>query len=389
MTSTPPPSSDGTSLPPRHRPNLGDLSKDSTELDLWAFEDDLDLDAGELPSVAPLPKAARTSGSDLPARRKRQGTTVREAEGLPEPRTSAGVERIKMNVSQERYKSQPPAGPLGEAPKPGADIEDLEHWEDATRVSEIGELPAEQLPPTAMAETVETTATGGEEPAAIEQATAGQQPAAAPPDVVEPAAATSNDEDEFSPVLRENAVPFSLRPKWILTKAERVGLLVLLAVLVLGGLAVLAFSIARLPTESARATAHDFPIKGGHITVQSAFNYWRAPLMEGPAPDTARRGTRLLPVLEMEIAGGAGAVRVLFRNEDRVVIGDAVTRAVQGAGTLTVPATAGFDDLGMHAAYRTGESKPWTIEVFEAPSVDTPGKDFKRLFEMNISTDRR
>jgi hypothetical protein len=43
----------------------------------------------------------------------------------------------------------------------------------------------------------------------------------------------------------------------------------------------------------------------------------------------------------------------------------------------------------MHAAYRTGGSKPWTIEVFEAPSETTPGKDFKRLFEMNISTDRR
>ena len=56
---------------------------------------------------------------------------------------------------------------------------------------------------------------------------------------------------------------------------------------------------------------------------------------------------------------------------------------------LQIAATAGFEDLGMHAAYRTGQSKPWTIEVLEAPSESAANAEFKKLFEINISTDRR
>jgi hypothetical protein len=62
---------------------------------------------------------------------------------------------------------------------------------------------------------------------------------------------------------------------------------------------------------------------------------------------------------------------------------------VRDSVRLNVPATAGFDDVGMHAAYRTGESKPWTVGVYEAPTEDAPGRDFKKVFEMDISTDLR
>jgi hypothetical protein len=43
----------------------------------------------------------------------------------------------------------------------------------------------------------------------------------------------------------------------------------------------------------------------------------------------------------------------------------------------------------MHAAYRTGQSKPWTIQVLEGPSETAANAEFKKLFEINISTDRR
>ena len=43
----------------------------------------------------------------------------------------------------------------------------------------------------------------------------------------------------------------------------------------------------------------------------------------------------------------------------------------------------------MHAAYRTGEGKPWRIEVYEAKSVDSGNDAFKKLFEMSITTARR
>ena len=94
-------------------------------------------------------------------------------------------------------------------------------------------------------------------------------------------------------------------------------------------------------------------------------------------------------MLELKVSGGPAMLRVHFRNEDHSVVGDAVTYTVKQGGKVQIPATAGFDDPGMHAAYRTGQSKPWTIEVFEASSDDASGSDFKKLFEMNISTDRR
>jgi hypothetical protein len=201
-----------------------------------------------------------------------------------------------------------------------------------------------------------------------------------------PAAA---DEDEFSPVKRAGVQAATLHPRLRLSGTERLGMIVLAAILVAGGLFAYVFILQRLPTESSRASMTDFPIQGEKVVIDAADTYWREPIQEGAGIETFRRGTRLLPIIELRITGGSGAVRVLFRNEDRLVIGDAVTRTVDGAATLKIAATAGFDDLGMHAAYRTGGSKPWTAEVFEAASVNSPGREFKRLFEMNISTARR
>ena len=62
---------------------------------------------------------------------------------------------------------------------------------------------------------------------------------------------------------------------------------------------------------------------------------------------------------------------------------------VSGGAPIQFAATDGFNDPGMHAAYRTGQAKPWTIEVFEAPSEDSAAGEFKKLFEMNIASDRR
>jgi hypothetical protein len=210
-----------------------------------------------------------------------------------------------------------------------------------------------------------------------------------PPAAEAPEAPRAEEEDEFSPPKRPDAKPLPLRPHLRLSHVERLGMIALTALLLLGGIFAYFQSIRKLPTESARAGTGDFPIKGSMITVDSATSYWRPPVGEGPETETFRRGTELLPVLVLKVAGGRAAIRVLFRNDERVVIGDAVTHTIQSAGTLEIPATAGFDDIGMHAAYRTGGGKPWTIEVFEAASETASGRDFKRLFEINISTDRR
>jgi hypothetical protein len=352
---------------------LGNLAKDTTELDLWAFEDDL-----ELPEP-PVVETTRSAAKDIPAPRERQKGKPREFGNRPAPPPQhSRDERIQINVNKPAEKL-PPAEALAGQAKPEREFDDLENWDDAKLEPELEELPHEDA-----GETPEAITPPEPEPA--EQETqpeptlpAGKSPAEPPP-----------AEDE-SPPTAPPASPKSLPllPNLELTKVERVGLISLVAVLLVGAATVLMFSLNRLPSEPEKAGANDFPVTGKLLTVTSAVSYWRIPITEGAGQDTFRRGTELLPVLELSLTGGPAGIRVLFRNDEREVVGDAVTRTVRGGGTLKIPATAGFDDIGMHAAYRTGGSKPWTIEVSEAPAEDAPNTAFRKLFEMNIATDRR
>lgn len=377
MTPKTPSSSGGSDLPPRHRPTLGNLSQDTTELDLWAFDDELDAAEAQL-EPPPVREPSRSSGRDLPSPREHSAEKRLEPEERTVAKLPPAADQIRMNVNKSRENLRP-AGPSEVRSKTEGEFDDLEHWEDVPLAPEIDELPVDVIPePIPPRKLPELPVEAAVEP---------------PPEVARtPALADElkpGGDDEFSPVPRENAVPVSLRPHLGLSKIERIGLVGLLVCLLGGGAGIFMFSLNRLPRESERAKATDFPIKGSHLTITSAASYWRVPITEGSSPDTFRRGTQLLPVIELAVDGGPAALRILFRNEERAVIGDAVTRTVREAANLKIAATAGFDDLGMHAAYRTGESKPWTIEVYEAPSEDTAGTAFKKLFEMNISTDRR
>lgn len=365
---TPPPSpDDGKQLPPRHRPTMGSLSQDTTELDLWAFEDDLD-------SPEPnMPESQRGISGSIPAPREQRPAKPRDASTPEKTQPSENVESIKMNVGRNRL--QPQAHPLIQPPSPESDFDDLENWEDAPKEPSIGDLPDEPAP---IFLTPEPPA-----PKPVSAEIGVPHPAEAP------SPGMAADVDEFSPKARPDATPLPLRPHLGLSHFERIGMVLLLVLLLGGGLLAYFHTIHKLPAESTRASTRDFPIKGKMITVDSAASYWRAPISEGPKADTFRRDTQLLPVLVLKISEGRGAVRVLFRNAEKEPIGDALTRPIQGAATLEIPATAGFDDVGMHAAYRTGGSKPWTIEVFEAASENTTGSDIKPLFDMKISTDRR
>lgn len=279
-------------------------------------------------------------------------------------------ERLQINVSRNRPASQAVTAP---SPSPaaasvGSDFDDLDHWDEPASSGAVEDFFAEIPKPTV----VPVIAEKPRAEAVIEH----------PPEPV-------SDKDEFSPHPRENAAPVSLRPHLNLTKAERIGLATLAGLLVISATVISTYTLSRLPTESVRVKANDFPLKGQLVTILSADSYWRAPVMEGKNMETVRRGTQLVPVVEMTSRGGPAAIRVFFRNSNRELVGDAVNRSVQSGTTLQVVATAGFEDIGMHAAYRTGQSKPWTIEVYEAPAENSPGKEFKKLFEMNISTNRR
>jgi hypothetical protein len=357
MTTDPPSSTEGSALPPRHRPNMGSLAKDTTELDLWAIDDGEQV-ADELPAAPSKP-----AESSIPAPRNIEKMKRMQLRDDAAPPAAPAKDQIKLNVGKPNPRPVHTGIPV-RPPKPGSDFDELEQWE---------EPEPEPLPPVTLQE-IE-----------IEQTIPAPEPLPVPESVIEPITPPVDDQDEFSPPPRESSASVPLRSQWSLSKVERLGLIALLGMLVIGGIAVFLATIGRLPTESTRVKSNDFPVKGKYLSIQSADSHWRAP-GEG---DAVRRGTQLLPVVNFVASGGPAAIRIFFRNSDGELVGDPVTRYVHSGGKLQVAASAGFDDVGMHAAYHTGQSKPWTIEVLEAPLEGSQASAFVKLFEMDISTDRR
>jgi hypothetical protein len=170
---------------------------------------------------------------------------------------------------------------------------------------------------------------------------------------------------------------------------EKFGLLVLVLLLLGVAAGFLFYTASRLPVESLSSKVPKFPLKGQHVAIESAKTYWRDVVTRGPDADIVRRGTRLLPVLDLNCSGGDGVLRVLFRDEFGDSVGDIITRQISAGEKVSIASTAGFNDAGMHAAYRTGETKVWRIEVYEGSAGNSLGNDFVKLFEIDISTERR
>ena len=355
---------------------MGNLAKDTTEVDLWAFDEIQPLEDEE------LEKAPKGPGPGMPAARPGKKPSDKRkpaAEGNPPApgdtaASKAAAESIKVNVG----KARPPvtqSGTVTGQSRPGSDFDDLDHWEDAETEAPVSTPP--QLVPMPVKLELAPVLEPEPEPETLSEA-----------EVTPPPAPVAGD-DEFSVPVKPNLVPVSLRPNLGLSKMERLGLFTLVGLLAIGGIVLYYNAIHGLQSGSKRVVQNDFPIKGKHLSIRSAESYWRAPVTTGDVQDTVRRGTVLMPEVLLKPEGGPAAIRVFFRNSDGDLVGDAVTRSVQTAAELRVAATAGFEDIGMHAAYRTGQSKPWTIEVREAPSENSPVQDFQKLFEMDISTDRR
>jgi len=337
MKPDPSESSEENSLPPEHGAAKDPSTKATSETDLW------DLDAPETetkpvePEISPEPAVS--------------------VESLPEP-VAAEPERVstkriykKPEPIKKTRRRPAPAGSKKVSPRLDDTFDDLDDSDELLIDWEDDEIS---------------------EPVRVEKETPAEKPVEVPV-------------KETAPVVE----PPSLRPRLNLTSLERIGVFAVLILLIAGGAFFFFQSINRLPSQTGVVEAEDFPIEGSRIIVEKSHNYWRAPITTGDDRDTFRRGTSLLPVLELEIESGAGAVRIFFRDELGEFVGDAISRTVNGATSLKIPATAGFDDIGMHAAYRTGQSKPWTVEVLEGPSVSAPSSEFKRLFQMPLSTDRR
>lgn len=344
--------------PPRRLPPANRLVKENSEKDLWDFDPDEEVHL--LQAEAPAPEA---ESEPIP---KPRFTAPKAVERAPRPLPPTSLEDGEPPVRQPAvgHLSQRNAETVRRS-KRLDDIGDLDETEDAWEEEQAPEMEHELPtdPPTA----------------------------AEPPPPV--------DEFKADPVAPENADPESdeiapqpidtrpLRDRVVFTKVEKLGLLLLAAALVGVAIFLLTSSFGHIPTRSDRADRPDYPIKGKLIRILNAGTYWREPIRSGERVEAVRRETQLIPVLRLELEGGPCALRAFFRDDKGEFVGDGVT-ATAGTGTLEIAATAGFDDLGAHAAYSTGEIRSWKIEIFEAPSVDSSRQDFRKILEIPISKDR-
>jgi hypothetical protein len=174
-----------------------------------------------------------------------------------------------------------------------------------------------------------------------------------------------------------------------LSKVERSSLLgIAIALIVFLTLIIIHFT-KEIPVNSDILKKVSLPVKGEILSVSSVETYWRAPVTQGDNPDITQRGVILIPVIKIQASGTSGAVRIFFRDSDGILVGDSTTLPISGDETLTIPATDGFTDVGMHASYRTNEYARWIVQVLEGPSVNAPIEKFKNLFNTEISTEIR
>ena len=378
MTPKLPSSSDGPNLPPRQRKNLPNLSWERGEEDFWSLEED------EGPAAETIDSVRKSSEPTLPTTRvkgnkKRTSSTVRveidtEMEGPPPaPVTSSPGKNqvtVNLNVNVKGKRNRATNSRAGSSKTPSGAMMPR---------NELGDLDGWELPE------ADGSPAGAEPPAPPELSA--DLPMEAPeiqstePEPAEPAS-------EAKSVENVSEAPQPEPNRWNFTKFEKLGLL-MLSGLLLVAFGVVVATIYRLPDGKKTMTTEDFPVSGKLVTVNSATTYWRAPIRTGERAETVRRGTELIPVVDLQLQGGPGAIRLFFKDADGKLIGDAVTTYVKGKTKLQLAATAGFDDLGMHAAYRTGQTPPWTLEILEGASETAPGESFKKLFDLKISIDRR
>ena len=174
-----------------------------------------------------------------------------------------------------------------------------------------------------------------------------------------------------------------------LSKIEKIAISALCVVLGFGAILTLIHFSNYVPTRTLVGDVINFPVSGKIVKITAASTYWRKPVRTGENADVVEWDTQLIPELKLSLSSKSGAIRVFFRNEEGVMVGDGITRTVEGNSEITVASTAGFENMGMHTAYRTGDSNRWVVQVFEAPDATSPREKLRQVLEMDIATQIR
>ena len=170
------------------------------------------------------------------------------------------------------------------------------------------------------------------------------------------------------------------------SKLEKISLFAIASALFICSALAIIHLFKQIPVESEFSKKVSLPVNGKILSVTSIETYWRSPNKQGDNADIVKSGVILIPAIKIQVSGSSGAIRIFFRDSDGSLVGDSTTLPISGKQTLTISATDGFADMGMHASYRTGEDRPWIVQALEGPSVDAPIQKFKTLFTTEIST---
>jgi hypothetical protein len=351
-----PPSSSG--LPPRGRPALSDLSRETTEGDLWNLDDELADGATPKPILSPQPR--RSAGS-VPA--------------VPAPDAAPAPERL------ETRERPAPRDPLERkhAPPPAADeMGDLEEATASVAEPALRVIPEEQpaAPPAEAPLSLDKPAGPSSLPAAAEPETAAPRPNQRRPEIAAKAQAA--------------AIPSLPR----LNRREVLGIAAFAFSLLLIAIWVLSRVFSAFEFRSEFVKGPDFPVTGQHLTLAAADTYWREPVRSGETRDFARREVTMIPVLELSLdpaKSANGALLVIFRNSEGEPVGDSIRRSFSGGRfdasgdpTIAFPSTDGFIAAADFNAYRSGKGKIWMADILEGPSVDAPADRFQPLASLPV-----
>ena len=337
MTQDPSIPPDDHRLPPQHRVPLEELRKDGVESNLWDLEQTQPADGGEPVFDEPLEIEAMQ-----PPPPEDASPTVDSVEDQPEPEQPAT--RFEAAELPRERTTQPRLDEIG-------DLGEIDGWDES-------DAPA---PASASA--------GEAAPDAPEASPAAELAVPAKPSATPHTRTDSHRRRSFS------------RNEIIATSS------VLLTLVLLCGFYLIS-ALGGLPRSVDPYQKPELPAKGDHFAVNQIRTYWRVPVTTGPDADTVQRGTELMPIVELVASGEDAALRVQFRNSEGMAVGDPITRSVRGTTTLTIPSTAGLEDVNTHNAYRTGLIDPWSVEVLEASAGTTSGSSFRSLITVPISPDR-
>jgi hypothetical protein len=321
-----PPSNTGS--PDRSRPTASDLSKETTEGDLWNIDDE---PAGR-PSTKPSPpptSGVRAQAPDSPGRKSVQTSAT--------PARKTGLETDQRHSAN----SQDAIGELEDSPA-GA-------GEEAVLIVPEDKVPA---------------------PVPREEA---------------PAPAAESGARQNRPRPAQAAAPASSPSTLRFPKPvgrELIALGAFAFIIALASIWVITRFFTQVTFQDSYLAAPDYPVRGEHAVISSAETFWREPIREGPNRDSAKRDVMMIPVVEIALdsQSSSGALRITFRNQQGETVGDPMIRSfTSGTGKLAVAGTNGFVSEGDFNTYRTSDERPWTVEVREGPSADGGSASFKPL----------